>query len=558
MSVRSLRETELAAARGEREAGEIVRRAAVHAISRPASVDARARPLAPGETWLVGVQAERGEIWRLVADDRPARGRAPLVREALKAAELAAWLVGRDVPAFAPPQQRHVWEAIPVSPTETSSTLDGSSYGLALFLAAASHALGRAVPEDLVALGALGTSGGVTSVDGLSEKLTVLRGWAPGLRRLLVAPTQLDEARRRLPLVDVVAVSSVAEALDVAWPSVDETLAQRWSESPPDRDRMANVLFRAALHGESTFGWAAVVRATATLVRLAESDEARWQLEIAHAIARRHESNEGVLAWPTEEQLRELARPIRLTLLAHVVQAQADAGAEDVEHTLDRAAAHVAPRRERHAEDAKLLGALGRLAALYDLERAESYLEDALRTWREIDRLEDAAHPLCEALRVRSLRGGELGPLRALASEVSSAPTLSLRSRAFIRCALGSAAVLVGEHEHALSELDDRACAWDRVPPHLDARRLRWLARAHRERGDARLATSLRSRLVAIDPVSAQLAELDVRLREGADVERELEQLRSAPSAGAIVRRLERHPQKRGSLGEWLVDAYPY
>src|SRR5690606_15440721 len=108
--VRSLREAELAAERGDREAGELVRRSAAHSLSRPASADAPVRPLALGETWLVGVQAERGEIWRLVSDERPARGRSPLVQEALKAAELAAWLVGRDVPAFAPPQHRHVWE----------------------------------------------------------------------------------------------------------------------------------------------------------------------------------------------------------------------------------------------------------------------------------------------------------------------------------------------------------------------------------------------------------------------------------------------------------------
>lgn len=556
--MRTLRDVERAARGGDGEALELIRRAAMHPVSRPASAAVAAWPLAPGETWLVGIQAARGEIWRLVADDRPARGRVPLVREAHAAAELATWLVSRDVPAFAPPQRRRVWEATPVSPTQMSSVLDGSSYGLALFLAAASRALTRSVPDDLVALGVLGMRGEVAPVDAFQEKLAVLRGWAPGLRRLLVAPTQLAEARRRLlPDVEVLAVGSVAEALEIVWPAVDETLAARWRESPRDRDRMANVLFRAALQGETTFGWAGVARATDTLRKLADTDLLRWRLEIAHEIARRHECNQGLLQWPTDELLESLSRPLRLTLLAHVVQAQLDAGSDEVAATLARAERHLAPPRERHAEDLKLLGAMGRLAGIVDMERACHLLEQAVDGWRSIDRLEEASHALCEALRVGSLLGRDVGALREVAAELLEMPRLPGSTPAFVRCALGVAAVLRGELDVAHEVMSDASYDWHRAERHLQARRRRWLARVHRARGEAPLAASLVADLASLDSASALLAALE-QLDDERAAEELISRLRAEPSASGLVRRLETHPQRREPLARWIVDAYPY
>ncbi|MCB9619804.1 MAG: hypothetical protein H6724_10205 [Sandaracinus sp.] len=556
--MRSLGDALRAAEAGDSTARQLVARVTRHAIS--ASPVASSSTLEAGEAWLVGVQGTHGEIWRL-RPERPdsIRGSAPLVGDALRAANLVSWLVRRDVPSFGRPVPRTRWEALPVSPVAEPGravALDGASYGLALFGAAASRELQLPPPSDAVSLGVVEVDGRVGHVDGLVEKLDVLRAWAPGLRRVFVAASQADEVRRRLVGVEVIPVTTVAEVLDRSFPNLEDQLVARWANAPEARRRAVWLLSRSALHGDSTFGWGGVARTARVLLDSgATSEEERSRLQLAYAIAMRHQTNEGVLEWPTDARLAELPRPLRLSLVAHVVQSQADGGNDGIEATLARAEAYVAPRLERHAEDLKLLGALGRLAAFVDLERACRYLEEAIEGWQAIERIEETSHSLCEALRLRGLAGGSDAPLRRVAAELLVVPGVSAETGAYVRCALGVASALRGEYEAALEELVD-AELWHAAPKHLRARRLRWLARTFDALGERERAAECGRQLAELDSTSSVLWSLSCA--EPGDVENWVERLRAEPSAAAIVRRLAVHPQRREPLHAWLLDAYPY
>lgn len=119
--------------------------------------------------------------------------------------------------------------------------LTGRSLGLALGLAGASLLVHAPVPLDLCACGELSVeTGAVLAVHpaGLRAKLRAIAE-APGIARVLVARSQVEDARRCLPpdsRLDIVPVGSLDEALREAVPALfDRALAPPSSAPLPSR-----------------------------------------------------------------------------------------------------------------------------------------------------------------------------------------------------------------------------------------------------------------------------------------------------------------------------------
>ncbi|MBX3251873.1 MAG: hypothetical protein KF901_32135 [Myxococcales bacterium] len=526
------------------------------------------RPLVRGEAWLVGVGAgvrggaQRGELWLLRAD--AFEGDVPLVRAAMESARLAEWLAFRDLPhrsaELAAPRAH--WSVAPI--VATSRELDGASYGLALFLAVASRAMDLVPHPTLVALGCIDAHGRVGPVDGLDAKLETLARWAPRLETLIVSREDLSLVQGKLQAsVKVIGVADTGGALDAAWNGLERSIREGWAPNRARRSREVRRLYRQALRSESALGWRGVLRAVDALAGgtdASHTTEDGRRLKLTRQIAQRHCDNSGTIPWPSEAALDELNRPDRLLLLAHVVQSEADAGAANARTLLDRAERHLNPPRDRHTEDLRLLGAMGRLAAHVDLPRATQYLDQAIMGWTELDAYEEMSRPLCEGIRLHGLTGNaeRVDELRALAAELSHMPDES--TRGFVRWAVGVALVLLrrAEDAQAVLEVAEAPRDLERVPPFVEAGRRRWLARAARLRGDRHRAAEIAEGIESVFASTGLFARLDHAIDVSADPSEILHRIRKDPVARNIVARLEQHPQRREPVAVWLADAYPY
>lgn len=103
--------------------------------------------------------------------------------------------------------------------TDTEFGKEGTSSGLALTLAGISAFKKRPLRRHLGATGAITLHGEVQRIEGLHEK--VVAAWLAGLDTVLIPRRNLDDARKLPALatrgVNVVPVSTLAEALDAAW-----------------------------------------------------------------------------------------------------------------------------------------------------------------------------------------------------------------------------------------------------------------------------------------------------------------------------------------------------
>ncbi len=519
-----------------------------------------------GEVPLVSVSEGRVCLWRaLLAPDAPGHARE-LVGTAAEAAARAWRLVSRDLPVLrtldpiaAPPR----WLAAPVAKVGggvAERVLDGPSFGLALCLAGASCLLDTAAPADLLALGEVMPDGRVGAVGALDRKLEVVAGWALGLRRLLVASEQVAEAGDLLagprPEVEVVGVARLQHALDRAFPDALDRALGGWQEDPGRARAAARALFRQAVDGElPLIGWGAVARAASLVAEaLGEDDEASEQARFAAAVASRHEGGHDDLPWPPDESLDRLPRPLRLQVLAHVVQAGADCRPEQAGGRARRALARVAPPPDRHREDLQLLGAAGRaLIVAGDPEGAAEVLLRALDGWQALLRMHEASYALSEYLRLLGVLGRREALARALEERLpaflSDAHADGL-SRAFVALGAGRALAQTGSPVAALRWLSDEGAPWELAPGHACAARRRWQAHALGALGRAEEAAAARADLdhfgegLGYDDPNPLLARIDEAEERGGD---------PAPPLRALLER--DHPEARRIVGDGPADA---
>lgn len=519
-----------------------------------------------GETLLVSVGAEG--LWHL----RPGRGPSDALElrgAAAASALLAHRLVTRDLPLYDDPDRHHrgrVWSAVlfAVSPSVPPPTaLDGSSYGLSLSLATASALLRLPLPPDLAATGVLLPDGGIGPVEGLTRKVALLLEHAPGIRRLLVPAGQDQEARAaaEMALSDlgiprteawlaVVPVSTFHEAFEHALPDAFDRLRERWKDSVV-ASRLTDQLHRMALFDSPVvLGWPAIRRCADELLRDCPPPREQKKLVMVRAIARRHEGHKEPDPWPDEAEIAEEPRASRLRYLAHVVQSEAEGGA-DPGAAADRARPWVRERLERASEDAVLLGAIGRaLAAAERDDEAIRVLHEAVATWQDIGAPYDSTHALCELLRLLGI-AGRADEVHAVVRRdlppVDAEPRTSEKSLGFVRVALGRAYTQTGQPGLGLRELSD-APEGRALPLIAEAGRLRWLALSYDALGQSASADEIRARLATRkDPpypwtLQARLARLDAARRDGAVTAALREEL---SSTAELARSLSRCPAAR-------------
>ena len=369
--------------------------------------------------------------------------------------------------------------------------VDGPSFGLAFFLAIAARASGAALRADTVALAALGGDGVLRPVGGLGVKLWLATTQVPGVRRALVAASQLAEAEAAVQALraegvlgeafEVVAVVSAAAALGPALASPLDAPIAAAAHDPERREEWIAALCHLTLDGHDRVShWPPIAAATAA-ARAAFADAAlpaqtRAMLEVADAIAHRHATLPR--PWPALAALDGLPLPRRLLLLAHATQHAADLAdppLPTLQPWLDRHLRRDADAFELHC---RLAGAWGRLlAARAEPAEALEWQRFAAEHRLAIGELRGVAHPLAEWLRLAAVLAdpAALDAARALWRRAEAMGAIGRRDRPFLLLSDARAAAALHQPgaTDALRAVRDHRDA----PLHVRCSAARWLAR---------------------------------------------------------------------------------
>lgn len=555
-------------------------------LARSAGSLGVAAPIPPpaGETLVLGVGDEA--VFRLHSGATPPTNRLDLRGRATASARLARRIVARDLPILPGTEalsRRQVWFASPIAIAtgRRPTVLDGDSYGLALGLATASLVLNESLPVDLAASAALCADGSVGDVGSLTPKIQMIVEDAPGIRRFLVPVSQRSEAERACeetfrtlglkPWLEIVPVSRFADALHLAFGELAARVAAKWT--PEDIEPMVDALYRVTLFGDPiVLGWRGIVACAEALERRPElGAEARERVRVAIAIAARHDSRGKELSWPADEVLQSMPRPRRLRFIAHVVQSVTDASSPSPE-LLERAGRYVNARLERSSEDCVLLGALGRaFAAAGNDALAKKHLQEAIEGWHEVAEPNQASFALCELVRILGIAANDgdhsaktelVEVIETAVEDFEQLPNASTTSIGFVRLAAGRALTQANSPQRALDYLEDDE-DWLPHAPHVEAARLRWLARALDAVGRAPDAERRRLDLhqMAFDRNAGNaprlkgqydLARLDVAIRTGAPTNEILQNLDDD------TRRLLAHCPSGSDPARFVAERYRY
>lgn len=491
--------------------GTTDRRALVEALragpwSWPAPEDgalrARAEALAggepaeprPGETLLSSVREDHAAVWVV----RPGGPPDPpfFGSDALTAWACAASALPRSLP-FLWSSIRQVRDAVPRARmlgwlplrdgARPPSELDGHSFGLAFVLAQASGVLGVPVPPTHAALATVGADGAVGPVDALDAKIRALAAWAPGVRRLLVAPGQeaVAEAaadRYGLP-ARAVGVESASKAVGDA---LGDSLASRLvaaGDDPDHRRELVRSLFRLGCASDTRLiHWEPVARAAElALDRWTDlTDDERVRLSVVHAIVNRHEGHYRPLV-VSPEWLERVPAQLRITLVAQIVQHAVDFGDPLPSEAEALGRAHLVRGVEAYDVHLRLLGALGRLYAVTNRPAvALEMQEEAARGFLERDLVGDISYPLAEWYRLVAALGDAdaWDRAEAMRREAETLGAFGLDGSPFVELSRARAQVSLGRDlDEAARTLRGLVAGHDRCPLHVSAAAARWLAR---------------------------------------------------------------------------------
>jgi hypothetical protein len=208
-------------------------------------------------------------------------------------------------------------------------------------------------------------------------------------------------------------------------------------------------------------------------------------LALARDIARRHQGESALLAWP-QTWPDFVDAPLRLRIAAHLLQSAADSELGLVQLYLERAGKLLV--RPDASEDAsapaalELRGAMGRAAAAVgELEAAWKLLSEALEGWDALGLRAESSYSLCESLRLCGLQH-QLAQLGVASDAAQSGQTrfeaLTARyrlsdfeglSQAYVRVSWARALLELGQPSESLSLL-----AFESDDPNVEGMRLRW------------------------------------------------------------------------------------
>jgi len=406
-------------------------------------------------------------------------------------------------------------------------TVDGPSIGLAFFLCLASRVLGVPVATDVVATATLDAFGAVGPVEGLELKVDTVLAVAPRVRRLVVAAAQVDRARALCAgRLEVLGVRNAAEAAELL---LTDLAARIVGVEGASRRELVRSFFRLAMGGQrELLDWSPVAKAAR--LALAEwrdlPDDERYTLELGAAVAERHQRNRGSLRLPPRSWLDSLSTPVRVNVLAHLVQQSADTGDPPSKQTLALARKDL-PIDARHgyAPQLRLMGAVARLESFCGnparaLKRQRLLAECHLAN----QSYEDVSQPLCEWIRLAGALGDResLTAAGAFFDEGQMLGVFSPADLGYLQLARARAGVQAGEPTRAALESLRRLAGDAAVSDHVRRSAARWAIACGRALGLADEAAAARARLSAACPeddpdarVFACLAALDAALASG-------------------------------------------
>jgi len=519
-----------------------------------------------GSIAALTVQDETVVLWH-VARGRPGGSGATLGRSLRASWRDAAIALPRALPVLWSSMQT----AMAATPTisylasvrsapgmpDLRSPIDGPSFGLALTLSLASIVFDATLPGDVVASATVDGSGNVGPVGGLGQKIGGLQRMAPRVTRLIVAASQRDEAELHAgPHLRVVPVTHAAEAIDIVFADRLSQVIVAAGENPQRRDQLTESFFRLAVVGsDSLVDWAPVMRgARLALDRWNElAPEARYRLEFAHAVAARHHDNSGRAGMPPEGWLQSLPRPLRVQVVAHLVQQSADAGhpePERVEALGNRLLDHAL--EDSSPADLRLRGALARLHAVTGRALAALLAQEALaRAFAAIYADSDLAYPLSEWARLAGALSEPTSLARAQEFHARLLGTGGYRGLGprFVELAIARGRLLLDPADPEARDLARQLAMDEALPDHVRWCASRWLGAEGRS-----ALTAEASRGHRLASRNLVLADLDEALRMGDDI-----------AANAAVDALQgydpgpvAHLRRCGATTADIARLYPY
>jgi tetratricopeptide (TPR) repeat protein len=427
----------------------------------------------------------KGSIWLL---DPHLNAQADDVRDFRPTAQ-ASWAdAASAVPRSAPILWNSLRSIVERTPLATyvggqgrrqAAVLDDRSFGLAFALSMMSQLTGCPLPADVTATATIDEYGRLGRVGGLAAKVAVLSDFAPRVRRLLVAKEQEDEAVEvAAKRVDVVAVEHLTDALDEVF-ELSEHLV-RAGRDQTERAELVDAMFRlAAGRTDTMVDWTPVGRAAKRALskwpELTE-DQVR-KLTFAHAIACRHSGNSGHLEIPPNDWLDGFPQPLRLEVVAHVVQQATDAGAPEPRQTLEFARPFLMRGKDAFPQHLRLLGAAGRLHFILGNHRqALDFQLEAIEGWFERRGFAELSYPISFAFTVAAaLEDAEaVEQLQQYDRDWRLQAGAERSGAAFVDTGRGRAAALLGAYKEAQQILLD-VLERPHLMGHLKKGALRWL-----------------------------------------------------------------------------------
>jgi hypothetical protein len=455
--------------------------------------------------------------------------------------------------------------------------LDGPSFGMAFLAAQVAGLIDTFVPAtDLVATATLESSDKKTwrlgRVDGLRAKIAIVLEAGLGIRRLLVARAQADEAKSTIEAyerqhgpvdLEVVSAETPDEALVYFLGArLDQLLEESWRNDARARDAALRQVWNHTAHNPQKITHWQPVAATASLLlpHLTDAREQR-KAEIATQIAKRHTGASDIrISW--DEHLAELLGTLhrwpRAELVAHIVQSVNDSGVPNWREEAARARALLPDESDFGPGELKILGALGRLhAAWCDDSEALSLLLRAAEGWMNSPQPAEASYAISALLGHASVMRGEIDDTTARSiealylsfTEVSDLPPKSL---AFALVAAARFFESRGRIDEAASILSRTATLPEDARGAIHASRERIRARL-----DAALQRDGRPYQFRGDIVQEQLAALDAALARGTDVGPALAILREHPHSKPYLARIAQCSDAE-SLARAVQRRYPY
>ncbi|MBN1548392.1 MAG: hypothetical protein JW902_17210 [Syntrophaceae bacterium] len=557
------------------------------------TVEGKRPELQPGQVLLITFHKRNSGVWILGGEELLDSGLGKSIewgREAVEAWDMATLVVSQSLPVLwqslrevrnAP---RHAFCLSLVPQPGFSAVpfriLDGPSFGLSFLLAIVSRLFKKAVPLEFAASASLDSVGRVSRVGEIGSKIEALIKVAPRVTKLLVAAEQADEAREKSDsYLEIVPVTDAAMAIEkVFGDGLVQSLVHAGTD-PEKRSELLDSFFRLAAMGRrEVLDWTPVLRGAALALKewgdeLGPDD--KYKLQFAHAVAGRHEYNQGKLNLPDPAWLKTQPLPLRVGLIAHIVQQSADTGypsAGDVESVAR--AFIVADAREAYSPQLKLAGAFARLLAIIGKsEEALRIQEGCARAFFDGMEYSQVSYPLTEWFRLCGVCNNKKAFDRAMDLEqrVRLLGGLGLDGSVYVELACSKAIIMLhnSSNTETVDKLNDLV-EGVQIPAHVRWSAARWLVKAldHSEsQTDRAYATKviLRmnevSRSNANDSTQAQifltLTEMDRALDHGDAL--------TAQNCADNLSRLEPGPLKHitsaakgGSIPAQISKFYPY